>query len=68
MSDSIRDMVLEGIASGQLDAAAVDRYDAAVERTKREIAVMMTQPSPLERLFESITGKKPRYEFPKRRR
>lgn len=37
----MRDAVLEGIANGELDAAAIDRYDAViahfVEMTRREL-------------------------------
>lgn len=47
MSDAIRDLVLEGIAHGELDAAAIDRYDAAVKHFKEVIAPQLLNDRPL---------------------
>lgn len=46
MSDWLREQVLEGIASGALDAAAIDRYDAEVAKIKRGIAEMLDTSRP----------------------
>jgi hypothetical protein len=44
--DWMRQHVLDGIAQGALDAAAIERYDAEVERTRRGIAEMMDTSRP----------------------
>jgi hypothetical protein len=46
VTDHMRDMVLAGIADGELDAAAVHRYDAEVAKIKRGIAEMLDTSRP----------------------
>lgn len=47
MSDHMRGMVLDAIANGELDAAAIDRYDAAVRHFREVVAPRLLDDRPL---------------------
>lgn len=46
MSDRMRELVAEGVASGALDPGALDRYDAAVSEAKRMCDEIMDRSRP----------------------